>query len=153
MSLKITVKELNSFKTVVANSPIGKGETIILFSGNRSAVANKYSLQISETEHLSPYSSDRDDPLSIWQFLNHSCSANCYIDYNKIALVALTDIKEGEEVRFNYNTTEFEIATPFICNCNSLNCYGEIKGFRYLPRAEQIKLTAYLAPHLKRILP
>lgn len=134
MSIKIIVKEQDSFKTIVAKVKISKGETIILFTGNRSAVANKYSLQISETEHLSPYSADQNDLRSIWQFLNHSCSANSFIDFHNLALIALKDISEGEEVRFNYNTTELEIATPFICNCNSINCYGEIKGFKYLSK-------------------
>jgi SET domain-containing protein len=149
---KVKVNERNSFKTVIAETKIVKGETIIPLKGNKASTPDKYSLQISETEHLSPYSSDTSDPLSVWRFLNHSCSANSHIDLQKMALIALSDILPGEEVRFNYNTTELKIAAPFLCECNSGNCYGEIKGFGYLPKEEQKKLASYLAPHLKKII-
>lgn len=150
MTTIIEVKSLNSFNTVVAKSNIAKGEIITNISGRTTLSPSKYSLQISKTEHLLPHSSDSKDPICIWRFLNHSCEPNSFIDIQRMTLIALTDIQKDEEVRFNYNTTEFEIATPFNCHCNSQNCYGKVKGFRYLSKEEQKKLALYLAPHFQK---
>lgn len=150
MTSKIKVKPLNYFNTVVANSNTAKGEIITEIRGELTESASKYSIQISETEHLLPFSSNPNDPVSTWRFLNHSCEPNSYIDLQKMVLIALTDIFEGEEVRFNYNTTEFEISSPFICNCKSINCYGKIKGFRHLSGEKQKILNPYIAPYLKK---
>jgi SET domain len=150
MAVKIKVKSLNSFNTVVAKSKIARGEIITPLTGEAAPGASKYSIQISQTEHVLPYSPDPEDPTSFWRFLNHSCTPNSFIDVQKMALVALGAVAEGDEVRINYNTTEFEIASPFSCNCGALNCDGEIKGYRHLSRAKQQILNPYLAPYLKK---
>jgi len=150
MAIKIKVKSLDSFNTVIAKSYITKGEIITHISGQPAKKASKYSIQISTTEHLLPYSSDPNDPVSIWRFLNHSCEPNAFIDIEKMNLIAFVDIAENEEVRFNYNTTEFEIASPFNCNCNSLNCNGEIKGFKYLSEYNRKKLGKQIPAYLRK---
>ena len=61
------------------------------------------------------------------RFLNHSCSPNAEaheID-GRIWIVALRDIKAGEEITFNYNY-DLEDYREHPCRCGALNCVGYI---------------------------
>jgi SET domain-containing protein len=59
------------------------------------------------------------DPIDEFQYLNHSCNPTAGLKGSrKLRLYALRDLKEGEEVTFDYSTTEedpdycFETAEP-----------------------------------------
>jgi len=45
-------------------------------------------------------------------FMNHSFNPTTKI--NKYNVVALTDINSGDELTFNYNETEINMASPFV---------------------------------------
>lgn len=59
------------------------------------------------------------------KFLNHSCKPTA--KWEGHSLVTTTNLQPGEEVTFDYYTTELEITSPFTCNCNSFSCKIEIK--------------------------
>ena len=151
MSLRTKVISINDFFTVIATETIERGEIIFPLAGNIVKQPSKYSIQINSAEHLLPYSNNPEDSSSIWRFMNHSCDPNTSFDIEKMVLVAIKNINPNEEVRFNYNTTEYEMASPFLCKCGSKNCYKEIKGFNYLSDIEK-KDIKYLAAHLKKML-
>jgi hypothetical protein len=66
-------------------------------------------------------------------------------------LVAVRSLAAWEEITFDYNTTEYWMANPFVCRCG--HCRGrKIGGFGRLSRAEQERLRPNLAPHLRRLL-
>jgi hypothetical protein len=132
IAAKILVKKIDSFFAVYANKPFEKGEAILLLKGILSKTPSKYSIQISPTDHLEPLTDSPNDEFSSWRFLNHSCEPNSYVDVKQMALVAGRNIRAGEEICFNYNTTEYDMAAPFLCNCGSKECFGEIKGFKHL---------------------
>jgi len=67
--------------------------------------------------------------------------------------VAKRNIKKGEELAFDYNTTEYDLVEmvedcSFKCNCKSENCLGWVGGFVYLNQAQKLKLKKYLSPYL-----
>lgn len=47
-------------------------------------------------------------------FINHSFNPNIYINGKNV--IALIDINENEELRFNYNDNEINMANPFYDN-------------------------------------
>ena len=49
----------------------------------------------------------------------------------------------------NYCATEEELAEPFKCKCGSSDCYGLIRGFRFLSRSRQEALRDVASPWLK----
>lgn len=59
----------------------------------------------------------------ILNYINHSCDPNSKIDVGKICLIALRDIKNGEEITVNYDRTELD-GVKVLCNCKSRNCKG-----------------------------
>ena len=84
-------------------------------------------------------------------FINHSCSPNTTIDVKKYRYTAIKNIRKNEEVTFDYLTTEYDMkksGEDFKCECGSRNCYGQIKGFKYLTRAQKLRLKPYLSSYI-----
>lgn len=73
------------------------------------------------------YDIDGDFDYNFARLINHSCNPNCEIDISEghIWIVALKDIKTGEELTYNYEY-DFEDYTDHPCKCGSANCVGYI---------------------------
>jgi SET domain-containing protein len=75
---------------------------------------------------------DGDISTNTAKLINHSCSNNC--DYNgtglKLWVVAIKNIKKGEELTCDYGFGFDENYKQFKCKCRSKNCCG------YIVRAE-----------------
>jgi hypothetical protein len=82
--------------------------------------------------------------------MNHSCDPNAAM--NGRNLVAVRAVLPGEEIAFDYNTNEYEMATPFLCRCGSPACAGLIRGFKYLTLPERERLRPLLNAHLLHLL-
>jgi len=80
------------------------------------------------------------------QFLNHSCSPNCYIKItvNNAFLLAAIPIKRGDELFFDYSTTETSESSDWQmnCSCGAYACRKVISGFHLLPADKKTKLIA-----------
>lgn len=61
------------------------------------------------------------------RFINHSCSPNCEVDITDghIWIIAIKDIKKGEEIIYNYQY-DIEDYQDHPCKCGSPNCVGYI---------------------------
>ena len=69
---------------------------------------------------------------------------------NVLALeVALRPIAAGDEVRFHYAATEYEMAEPFACRCGARTCAGEVRGYRYLSAEQRALLAEHAQPHVR----
>lgn len=67
------------------------------------------------------------------RLINHSCAPNCEAeidDDNRIWIVAVRDIKAGEEVTFNYNY-DLEDYREHKCRCGAPECVGYIVAEEY----------------------
>ena len=53
---------------------------------------------------------------------------------------ASRDIQIGDELLVNYNEFIWDDMSPFDCKCGFENCYGIIKGFKYLSKENQNKI-------------
>lgn len=62
------------------------------------------------------------------QYTNHSCDPNVFFDTTAMQLTCLQPIQPGDEMRFFYPGTEWEMAQPFVCNCGSDHCLQLING-------------------------
>ncbi len=85
-------------------------------------------------------------------FLNHSCDPNSALDFERLELVAIKPIAPGEELTFNYLTSEWDMAAPFACMCGAAGCHGLIRGFRHLNLAQQEALVPWTSSYLRRRL-
>ena len=78
---------------------------------------------------------------------NHSCYPNCGFS-NSITLVAIRDIKAGEELVFDYAFCE-SFMEEFKCNCESPNCRKIIKPSDWKNPEMQKRYGNYFSPYLK----
>lgn len=85
-------------------------------------------------------------------YLNHSCDPNCALNFEHLELVALRPLAVGEELSFNYLTSEWDMAAPFDCQCGAPGCQRRIRGLRHLTPAQQDALTPQVSPYLRRCL-
>lgn len=69
------------------------------------------------------------------RFANHACRPNAGIR-GDVHLVALRDLKAGEEIRFDYSTTIGDGWT-MECRCGDDACRGLIAAYRLLPDSLQ----------------
>ncbi|MFI5279489.1 MAG: SET domain-containing protein [Gemmatimonadales bacterium] len=138
---------------VVAITPVKAGGTVLTLDGDVVQRPSRHSIQLDEGTHIE-VTGDlalermmRDHP---WRFTNHSCDPNTRLVGR--SLVALRPVRAGDEITYNYNTSEWELAEPFECRCGSPACEGTIRGFKYLEPAERGRIEPLLAPHLLRRL-
>jgi hypothetical protein len=125
---------------------IRKGAAIIEFHDEGLlASPTRRSVQLDEGKHLY-------GRLASVGLLNHRCDPNSWVDVHANCVRALRDIPKGEEITFNYLTTEYEMHSSFQCKCGSPLCYRSIRGFKHLDRVQQLALEPYLTPYLRKKL-
>ena len=139
----IEVRDQGGFKGVYAKQAIKQDSIIFHLKGNISSRPSKYTIQLGSNQHLNfPANRGRNDDVDYyWQYLNHCCDPNGYMKTRERTFRALRDIAQGEEISFNYLTTESEMAEPFNCCCGSVNCFGFIKGRNFLTHEQAERLA------------
>lgn len=134
---------------LVANRPVTEGEQLFIVNGELTDTPNRYTVQIGRYTHVDvPAEFDFEAILDqfYWRFMNHSCDPTVLIRGRSV--IALKPIDFGQDITFNYNTTEFDMAEPFACQCGSDRCLGRVQGFRHLSADERQRLRPWLADHL-----
>jgi hypothetical protein len=142
----LEVRNNDGFKGVFAKEAISQDSIIFRLKGTISKTPTKYTIQVGAQQHLSfpAIRKPNDDIDYCWQYLNHCCEPNGYMNTTELTFRALRDIPPGEEITFNYLTTESEMAVPFNCICGSQNCFGLIQGRNFLTPAQAKRLSLAL---------
>lgn len=135
--------------SLFANKRFKKGDRIIYLKGKlvNAADSTPEAVQMSDNKFIDTKYLVPED------FINHSCLPNTKLDTEKRWFIAIKNISKNKEITFNYLTTEWDMkkyGADFKCVCGSKNCFGHIKGFKYLSRAEKLKLKPLLSPLLSK---
>ncbi|HAN09484.1 MAG TPA: SET domain-containing protein-lysine N-methyltransferase [Clostridiales bacterium] len=135
-----------------AREDIKKGEMIYIRSG--TLMTKKEAFYYKTADGYWPITDDyvlaatNEDEFKLQKvYVNHSCDANCGIR-GEITLVAMRDIKKGEEITQDYGLLDNE-EYSFKCNCGSKNCRGIVTGFDWKIEELQKKYYDYFASYLK----
>lgn len=103
-----------------------------------------YSFQTGSNTHC-----DFDEPARL---INHSCRPNLGIRDNAVGafdFLALRPINAGDELTWDYASSEYHsIAVP-TCKCGAPTCRGTVSGYAGLTPAQRRRLThvaGYLTP-------
>jgi len=122
-----------------ANRSFKKDDVIMELKGEITGEATFESIQIKEGAHL--------QMLKPAVTLNHDCDPNGYIDFENLTVCALKDIKEGEQVTWDFNTSEWIIQRPF------KGRRGEsVAGFQKLSTEKKAQLQKYASPFIRDML-
>jgi uncharacterized protein len=139
----------------VSLEPIAAGEVVAAFGG-RCITRDEFdllpasqqvrSLQIDE--HLYIAGAPEPEPAD---FINHSCEPNCALSGN-VVLVAARDIAAGEELTYDYATSDGSDYDEFECSCGTALCRGKISGHDWMLPELQLRYRGAFSPYLaKRI--
>ncbi len=107
-----------------------------------------YPYQVEEELFLGPASLA---DIGVGERLNHSCAPNAGFQ-GAIHIVALRDIRAGEQVTIDYATcvsAEHE-AFRMACVCGSADCRGVVTGEDWKLPSVQKRLLPYFQPYLQR---
>jgi uncharacterized protein len=140
---------------VFATESIRRGELIAIWGGHimtakqRAMIPKEildidYSVQVHEDLYLGPKAIEELDEA---EFFNHSCFPNAGVK-GQILLVARRDIQEGEEICFDYKTTDTE-EMNFLCQCGSTDCRKTITGEAWKDPAFQKKNEGFFSWYLQ----
>jgi SET domain-containing protein len=137
---------------IFARQPIKKGELVALWGGDVVDRAQfeklgehqkRQSAQVEEGLYLV---SSKPGP---GDFVNHSCDPNAGMD-GQIAIVAMRDIKPGEEVTIDYAMVDGDPRDTFECLCSSPNCRELVTGNDWMLPDLQKRYAGYFSPYLER---
>jgi len=139
---------------VFAKAPIQKGEKLMEFGGD----------VISRGEMLSgnyrirsiwPVTPDTflalpltDDQVTLDEYLNHSCDANCWLE-DEVTLGAKRDIAAGEEITLDQGTWNIEdayIEDRVPCSCGAAQCRGMLTEEDWKRADVQERYTGHFHP-------
>ncbi|MDD4938140.1 MAG: SET domain-containing protein-lysine N-methyltransferase [Candidatus Shapirobacteria bacterium] len=132
---------------VYADKDFKIGETVLIID-DTNVVTDESKLTPQQHEYDCDYLSDGKVILmqEPEKFINHSCDPNTYVKTinNLRHVLAMRNIKKGEEITFDYSINGFNNGT-FECKCGSKNCRKVYQGnFFKLSKELQLKYLPYL---------
>ena len=135
-----------------AIEPIKKGELAAVFGGvvyewdafiHLPDRERSLCIQVEDRLFLVPEHIGEGD------YVNHSCNPNAGLS-GQIGLVAMRDIKIGEEVCFDYAMSDTMPYDEFECGCGGLNCRGRVRGNDWQLPELQKRYAGFFSPHVQR---
>lgn len=134
-------------KGVFAIIDIKKGDVVLQIDDSH-VVTDPSTLTREQNEYDCDYLSDGKVILmqEPEKYINHSCDPTTYVKTinNVRNVLAMRDIKKGEEITYDYSMNGFNDGT-FECHCGSQICRGTYQGnFFKLPEGIQLKYLPYL---------
>jgi SET domain-containing protein len=118
-----------------AKTDIKKGEKVIEYKGKKfthKQVEENDRFDNSKAIYLftlnERYVLDGDTITNTAKYINHSCDPNCEVDIikGKIWIIAIKDIKKGNELSYDYGFGYDKDFRQFPCKCGSKICCGYI---------------------------
>ncbi len=146
------LKADKSGNSIFAIEPIKKGELIAVFGGvvyewetfiHLPERERMLCLQVEDRHFLVPR------PIGEGDYVNHSCNPNAGLS-GQIGLVAMRDIKIGEEVCFDYAMCDTMPYDEFDCLCGAPNCRGKVGGSDWMRPELQKRYAGFFSPHVQR---
>ena len=126
---------------LIAIRAIAANQRLFHIEGDETRHPTRHSLQIGRDRHLDLAPGRTTEELLdyfFWRYLNHHCEPNSMI--RECEVITLRAIEPWENVTFNYNTTEYDMAEPFDCNCGSPVCARVVRGALHMSDAEYERL-------------
>jgi len=136
-----------------AVNPIPMGTIVATFGGN---VLNRINFETYPLEQRS-----RSIQIDVDQFvlgpdsrepgdsINHSCSPNCGMR-NATQLIAMREIAVGEELTYDYATSDTSDYDEFECACGSDNCRARVSGNDWKLPDLQSRYQKIFSPYVQR---
>ncbi len=84
-----------------------------------------------------------------YRYINHSCYPNAAI--KRTSLIALDDIKEGDEITIDYSMNDADPLWSIECNCGQKKCRHEIRAIYTVPPDVFMRHLRFMSKTFQRI--
>lgn len=144
---QVEIRRREDQHQLITTVEVQRDAQILEIYGDVTTTPTRYSVQVGRGQHIEPHAPEvmNTDPLRYaWRFLNHACQPNTRLRGR--TLIATRDLAQGEELTFNYNSNEFEMAEPFRCWC-SAHTSDEVvwvRGYKHLTPTEREALHEWV---------
>ncbi len=137
---------------VFARDKVRANEVIIVWGGevitgemleDMSEDKRRVSVQVEEDLYMVTANEGPAD------WINHSCDPNAGL-VGQVVLVALRDIRVGEEVCFDYAMSDGSPYDEFECGCNTKKCRHHITGADWKLPELQERYAGHFSPYLQK---
>lgn len=130
---------------------VKKGETIASIKGRMMFKVNKTEQDaLDNPDWVGIAKNQWIDPEKPYKFLNHSCAPSAGIK-GRTTLVALRDMKEGEEVTIDYSIIEGDPRWRMRCACGESGCRRTIKSIQFMPKDQFEKYLPHVPTYFKNL--
>lgn len=132
--------------------PIAAGEVIARWTGRivdahelatLPARLRANSIQVDDDAYLVP------PRLVAGDHVNHSCEPNAGLRGDR-TLVARVDIAAGDEITYDYATSDGSPYDEFVCRCGSTACRGAVTGEDWRRPDLRARYRGWFSPYLQR---
>ena len=137
---------------VFAREKVRANDVLVVWGGEvvtgkmlQSMSDDKHRLSIQIEEDL--YLVTANEGPADW--VNHSCSPNAGL-LGQVVLVALRDIRVGEEICFDYATSDGSPYDEFECGCGAKTCRHHVTGDDWQLPELQTRYAGHFSPYLQR---
>eukprot|EP01138_Halocafeteria_seosinensis_P000548 gb/GECG01000563.1/.p1 GENE.gb/GECG01000563.1/~~gb/GECG01000563.1/.p1 ORF type:complete len:237 (+),score=12.99 gb/GECG01000563.1/:1-711(+) len=142
--------------SIVAATDIPPRTAVVRSRGKVRSSPTMHTVAVNEHQHV--------DVEGGMQFTAHSCSPNCRMvveldskETPSLVLETLRHVSQDEVLSFNYNTTEWDMAAPFDCQCdkchiansNNAGTPSRIAGMKHLNNEERKAIYTLASPFIK----
>ncbi|KAF9382281.1 hypothetical protein CPB97_007245 [Podila verticillata] len=127
---------------LVACKSYAKGEVIAKVEGTTPGPKRYTSVQVAKEGHI--------ELNSDLVFMNHSCSPTVSLDTDTMTVVAVVDLKEGDNLTFFYPSSEWEMDQPFTCWCGAEKCVKSIQGAKFLSKETMSRY--FTTSHIQQLI-
>ena len=138
---------------VFAGEALAAGELLIVWGGRIVTQAEldrlpddsrRHGIQVEEGIFCIPL-----QPAEPADYVNHSCLPNAGLS-GQIGLIALRDIAAGEEICYDYATSDSCPYDEFECACGTPGCRGWVTGNDWKRAELWARYAGYFSPYLQR---
>lgn len=94
------------------------------------------------------------DPKKPFKFLNHSCNPNAGAKATlkgETRIIAMKNIKEGEEITLDYAIIEGDPMWELKCSCGEKNCRKIIRSVHFIPPRQFSKYLPYIPRYFQKL--
>lgn len=149
----VTEGETIHGKGLVATAPIAAGEVVSRLEPFQPhyQISDVLAMTPDEIEHILHVAYQNSATTLVAEqgderFMNHSCDPNTWWADDD-TMVARRDIRAGEEITYDYATTDITIPYTMKCRCGASNCRGVVTNLDYLDPEWQRQYGDHLPAH------
>ena len=141
---------------LLATEPIPRHELVAIWGNRIMDTAEMLDLpehlqdfpvQVWYDQFSGPMDDDEIEPVD---YMNHSCAPNCGVR-GSVVVVARQDIAIGEELTFDYGTTDTDRWT-LECGCGAATCRGRMTGDDWRDPTSQQRHAGYLSLYIQELI-